>query len=95
MYNRSQHKLKISDNLPKEDRARERAVGKVKRALMEVDEDRVDVVVDYASGEVWVGEERVAKWTGDGLKTKGEALSLKDRIDSLMAERRPQDELSE
>ena len=66
-----------------------------KRALKEVDPEREDVVVDYASGEVWVGEERVAKWTGDRLKMKGEALSLQDRINSLMEERRPQDELSE
>ena len=91
-----EHKLNIGDNEDKQQQARGRAIGKVKRALHELREGRTDVVADRRAGEVWIGQECVAKWIGVGLRLKGEALKAKARIDALIAEkRRPQDTLSE
>ncbi len=59
----------------------------MKRALMEVDGDRKDITVDYGAGEVWINEERVAKWCGDHLNVRGEAQKVRPRIDELMAQR--------
>eukprot|EP00973_Karenia_brevis_P093771 12418999-Karenia_brevis.AAC.1 len=45
----------IDNNWPKDERLKRRAVGKVKRALMEKQPERSDVVAMRDSGEVWVG----------------------------------------
>ena len=89
------HTLSIGDNEEKTRRIQGRAVGKVKRALMESRANRTDITTDRNAGEVFVGTERVAKWVGDHFRLKGEALKLKERIDELLAEKRPRDELSE
>ena len=93
--------LHVGDNAPKEDKPKERAVGRVKRALMEVKRDHTDVLVLRKKGEVYLegenGRVRVAKWRGDHLKLAGEAETLKGRIDELIAERggRERDGLSD
>ena len=92
----SEHKFSFGDNEDKQQQAKSRAIGKVKRALCELRESRVDVVADRKAGEVWIGSERVAKWKDDKLRLKGEALQVKARIDTLIAEKRkPGDSLSE
>eukprot|EP00973_Karenia_brevis_P005042 694051-Karenia_brevis.AAC.1 len=73
-----------------------RAVGKLKRALMEKDKERTDVIAIRSKGEVWVGKERVAKWTDQKMKLRGEGLEVKGRFEELMsAVRRPTDSLSD
>ena len=90
------HDLRIGDNEDKEQQARGRAVSKVKRALMEARANRTDLDVDRRAGEVFIGTERVAKWVGDHLRLKGEALTVKSKIDQLLKEKRlARDELSE
>eukprot|EP00973_Karenia_brevis_P029824 4113778-Karenia_brevis.AAC.1 len=49
----AESQLYIDNNYPKEDRPKRRAAGKVKRALMEKDGSRQDVVVMRDKGEVW------------------------------------------
>eukprot|EP00973_Karenia_brevis_P037945 5232952-Karenia_brevis.AAC.1 len=90
------NRLYIEDNdLDKDEKDKRRAVGKVKRALMEAKSDRNDVTALRPQGEVWIGDERVAKWVKGYMKLRGEALSLKARIDELIAHRPKPDELSE
>jgi hypothetical protein len=97
------HTLNIGDNESKEQRIQGRAVGKVKRALMEARANRTDVIADRKTGEVLLrtvvggvaSTERVAKWVGDHFRFKGEALTLKARIEELLAEKKSHDELSE
>eukprot|EP00973_Karenia_brevis_P023303 3207817-Karenia_brevis.AAC.1 len=63
---------------------------------MEKDSERKDVVALREKGEVWIGEDRVAKWNGGEMKLRGEALAVKNRIDELMTSKRlPIDSLSE
>eukprot|EP00973_Karenia_brevis_P094807 12424277-Karenia_brevis.AAC.1 len=50
--------LYIDENHPKEDRPKRRAVGKVKRALMEKQPGRSDVIAWRDKGEVWIGTQR-------------------------------------
>ena len=64
-----------------------RAVGKIKRALLEAKKDRTDVTADYGTAEVYVANKKVAWWKGETLKLKGEAFQLKERIEELIAER--------
>ena len=88
--------LWIGDNVDKEVRLRETAVGKVARALHEKGGGkkgaggkgkRTDITVDWRRGRVYVGREEVASWTGArGLMLSGEALKLKSRIKELLAE---------
>ena len=80
--------LYINDNDDKQDNDKNRAIGKVKRALMEVNKERKDVVALRRAGEVWIGDERVAKWKDGTLRVRGEAETLKKRIDELIAEKR-------
>jgi hypothetical protein len=49
--------LSIGDNEEKMQRTQGRAVSKVKRALMEAQADRTDIIVDKRSGEVFAGIE--------------------------------------
>ena len=64
---------------------------------------RENVIADRRTGEVLLrtvvgtvaSTERVAKWVGDHFRLRGEALTLKARIEELLAERRNHDELSE
>ena len=90
--------LAINDNDDKQDNDKNRAIGKVKRALMEVNKERKDVVALRRAGEVWIGDERVAKWKDGTLRARGEAETLKSRIDEFIAEKRteaPKDGLSD
>eukprot|EP00973_Karenia_brevis_P020088 2757287-Karenia_brevis.AAC.1 len=90
------NKLYVEDNnLSGDERSKRRAVGKVKRALMEANDSREDVVALRPQGEVWVGSERVAKWKDGIMRLRGEGLLRKARIDELIATRRKTDEMSE
>ena len=93
---KDEQNLRIGDNEDTDQRRKGRAVGKVKRALCELQQNRTDVITDRRAGEVWIGEERVAKWVVDRLRLRGEALKCKARIDALIEEKRkPRDDLSE
>ena len=88
----------FGDNVDKDARARERAVGKVKRALFLVREGREDVYGDFRRGMVYVGDEVVAKWD-DMLKMmvfRREGKDIRDSYKKLMEEgRREEDQFSE
>eukprot|EP00973_Karenia_brevis_P009708 1309508-Karenia_brevis.AAC.1 len=62
---------------------------------MEVNKQRLDVTALRPQGEVWVGDERVAKWVDKDMRLRGEGLELKSRIQELIAHRSKTDELSE
>eukprot|EP00973_Karenia_brevis_P004481 613385-Karenia_brevis.AAC.1 len=49
---------------------------------MEKNGDRTDVEAIRPLGEVWIGEERVAKWKDGSMRLRGEALELKPREDA-------------
>ena len=80
--------LHVGDNVPKDDQQKERAVGKLKKALMEAKKDRSDVQVLRKKGEVWTAEGRVAKRRGTYLKLIGEAEQVKNRFEELVADKR-------
>ena len=78
--------LWFGENVDKDARARERAVGKVKRALLLAREGRTDVYRDFRRGMVYVGDEVVAKWD-EGLKMmlfRGEGKGIRDTYKKLM-----------
>ena len=90
-----QKEVKVSDNDLKEDRDKGRAMAKVYRALYEAKKDRTDLRKDKKWGEVYAGKVRVARWDGEKMKLKGEALPLKARIEELIAEKRKYESDSE
>ena len=59
---KKEREMWFGENVDRDARARERAVGKVKRALFLASEGRKDVYRDYRRGMVYVGDELVAKW---------------------------------
>ena len=62
---------------------------------MEASNERSDVIVVRSRGEVYAGKERVAKWTGEGVRLRGEAEALRDRINELIEEKPERDGLSD
>jgi hypothetical protein len=80
----------FGDNVDKEARERERAVGKVKKALMKVREARTDVERDYRRGRVWVGRELVAQWDDmfKAMQFRGEGKTIKTEYERMMKEER-------
>ena len=80
----------FGENIDKDSRARERAVGKVKRALCLAKERRTDVYRDYTRGIVYVGSEVVAKWdeTLKVMMFQGEGKRIRETYKQLMKEGR-------
>ena len=90
--------LWFGENVDKDARARERAVGKVKRALLLAREGRTDVYRDFRRGMVYVGDEVVAKWdeTGKMMTFRGEGKEIRGTYKKLMEEgKREEDQFSE
>ena len=88
----------FGDNINRDARARERAVGKVKMALMKAREERTDVYSDYNRGLVYVGDEVVAKLDAEirVMTFAGEGKEIRTKYKELMDEgRREQSEFSE
>ena len=88
----------FGENVVKDTRARERAVGKVKRALCMAKENRQDVYRDFRRGMVYVGDEVVAKWDeiSKMMMFRGEGNEIKDTYKKLMEEgKREEDHFSE
>jgi hypothetical protein len=88
----------FGDNADADTRARERAVGKVKRALFLAREARTDVYRDYRRGMVYVGDEVVAKWDGMAkmMTFRGEGREIRGTYKKLMEEgKRDEDPFSE
>ena len=88
----------FGENLDKDARARERAVGKVKMALLLAKEGRTDVYRDFRRGMVYVGDEVVVKWdvTGKMMTFSGEGKEVRGTYKKLMEEgRREEDQFSE
>ena len=73
----------------------EAVVGKVVKALREMRQGRTDVDRDYRKGTVCVGKEIVAQWEGGRMRLRGEAKTLKSRIDELVNEKREKEEVSD
>ena len=73
---------------------RERAVGKVKRALMLSREGRTDVYRDFRRGVVYVGNEIVAKWDEERkvMTFTGEGKKIRDTFKRMMEEGRREDD---
>ena len=92
-------KLRVGDNEDKEDRTKGRAIAKVARALYEAKEGRKDITPDYMNHEVYMLNgtvwKRVAYFEDGNLKLKGEAFELKEKIQTLIDEKRKIDEDSE
>jgi hypothetical protein len=88
----------FGENIDKDARARERAVGKVKKSLCLAKERRTDVYRDFRRGIVYVGEEVVAKWDA-ALKMmmfRGEGKEIRESYKKLLAEgKREEDHFSE
>ena len=78
----------FGENTFKDARARERAVGKVKRALLLAREGRKDVYRDFRRGLVYVGDKVVAKWdvTGKMMTFSGEGKEIRGTFRKLMEE---------
>ena len=78
----------FGENIDKDGRGRERAVGKVKRALLLVREGRKDVYRDFRRGLVYVGDEVVAKWDAMGkmMTFRGEGKEIGGTYRKLMEE---------
>ena len=88
----------FGENVDKDARARERAVGKVKRALMMARDGRNDVYRDFRRGVVYVGDEVVAKWDEmfKMMMFRGEGKEIRDAYKRLMEEgKREEDHFSE
>ena len=88
----------FGENVDKDARARERAVGKVKRALMMARDGRNDVYRDFRRGVVYVGDEVVAKWDEmfKMMMFRGEGKEIRDTYKRLMEDgRREEDQFSE
>ena len=88
----------FGENMDKDARARERAVGKVKRALLMAKERRTDVYRDFRRGMVYVGDEVVARWDemSKMMTFRGEGKDIRETYQKLMEEgRREQDHFSE
>ena len=84
----------FGDNIDKDARARERAVGKVKRALIMAREGRKDVYRDFRRGTVYVGDDMVAKWdwVSKVMTFQGEGKQVRESFKKLMAEGKREDE---
>ena len=89
--------LWFSDNADKDTRDKERAVGKMKKALMLAKPNRTDVTRDYRKGTVYVENTLVAKWDDifKVMQSKGEAKEVRDKYEELMKEGRDEGEFSE
>ena len=88
----------FGENMDKDERARERAVGKVKRALVMAREGRTDIYRDFRRGLVYVGDEVVAKWDEmfKVIMFQGEGRKIRETYKQLMEEgRREEDNFSE
>jgi hypothetical protein len=88
----------FGENMDKDARARERAVGKVKRALLMARERRTDVYRDFRRGMVYVGDEVVARWDemSKTMTFRGEGKDIRETYKKLMEEgRREEDHFSE
>ena len=84
--------------MDKNSRARERAVGKVKRALFMAREARTDVYRDFRRGTVYVRDDVVAKWDEKSkiMMFRGEGKEIRVAYKSLMEEgEREEDHFSE
>ena len=75
-------------NINRDSRARERAVGNVKKALMLATDRRTNVYWDYAQGLAFVGDEIVAKWNGEFKPTmfSGEGTNIRDKYKEFIAD---------
>ena len=82
--------LWFGDNVDKEAQGREKAVGKVKLALIQKREGRTDVYRDYKMGKVWVGDVLVARWDvgSKRMQFRGEGETIREEYERLMAERK-------
>ena len=80
----------FGENINRDSRERERAVGKVTKALAMAKEGRGDVHRDYQRGIVYVGQEEVAKWDAEKkvMKFDGEGKQVRDVYKRLMVEGR-------
>ena len=88
----------FGEDMDKDSRARERAVGKVKRALDMAREARTDVYRDFRRGMVYVGDEVVAKWDEKSkmMMFRGEGREIRVAYKSLMEEgKREEDHFGE
>ena len=88
----------FGENIDKDARARERAVGKVKRALFLRNERRTDVYRDYRRGIVYVGDVVVARWdeTLKVMMFRGEGKEIRESYKRLLEEgKREEDGFSE
>lgn len=86
----SEKGLWFGDNVDREAKERERAVGKVKKALMSAWEGKKDVERDFRSGRVWAGRELVAQWNATSMKMqfRGTGKGIKVEYERMMAEER-------
>ena len=86
----SEERLWFGDNVDKDARERERAVGKTKKTLMKEREGRKDVERDFRRGRVWVGRELIAEWdvmsrkmkfrgTGKGIQAEYERMMWEEK----------------
>ena len=82
--------LRFGNNVDKDANNREKAVGKVKLALMQAKENREDVYRSYTKGLVWVGDDLVAKWDDMSkvMMFDGEGKVIRDTYKKLMAEKK-------
>ena len=88
----------FGENIDKDARARERAVGKVKRALFLANERRNDVYRDFRRGIVYGGDEVVARWdeTSKAMLFGGKGKEIRESYKRLMEEgKREEDQFSE
>ena len=88
----------FGENVDKDTRARERAVGKVKKALCMAKQNRQDVCRDYRRGIVYVGDEVVARWNDVSkvMTFRGEGRGIRETYKRLLDEgRREEDQFSE
>ncbi len=84
----------FGENIDKDARARERAVGKVKRALLMEREGRTDVYRDFKRGTVYVGHDLVARWDemSKVMMFTGAGKGIKATYKQLMEEGRREEE---
>ena len=84
--------------MAKDARARKRAVGKVKRALMLAKETQTDVCRDCRRGMVYVGDVVVARWDemSKMMTFRGEGREIRGIYKKMMEEgRKDEDRFSE
>ena len=88
----------FGENLDNDANARERAVGKVRKALCIAKEGRKDVYRDFTRGVVYVGDEEMARWDvmSKIMMFRGEVKDIGETFKNLMEERkREEDHFSE